>query len=325
MTKAIRIHANGGPEVLTYEDFDPGHPGPGQIRIRQTAIGLNFIDVYFRTGLYPAPGGLPLIPGGEGAGTVVELGEGVTGLSVGDRVAYTLPTGAYAQERLLPADRVVKVPASVSDEQAAAAMLKGLTVEYLLRRTYPVKPGETVLFHAAAGGVGLMFGQWAKHLGANVIGTAGSPEKVELAKAHGFDHVIDYSREDFAARVKEITGGALCDVVYDSVGKDTFAGSIDCLKPRGMFVSFGQSSGPIPPFSINLLQQKGSLYATRPTLFTYIAKREDLEEGAAALFDVIGKGIVKVAINQRYPLAEAGRAHADLEARRTTGVSLLIP
>lgn len=325
MTKAIRIHANGGPEVLTYEDFDPGHPGPGQIRIRQTAIGLNFIDVYFRTGLYPAPGGLPLIPGGEGAGTVVELGEGVTGLSVGDRVAYTLPTGAYAQERLLPADRVVKIPASVSDEQAAAAMLKGLTVEYLLRRTYPVKPGETVLFHAAAGGVGLMFGQWAKHLGANVIGTAGSPEKVELAKAHGFDHVIDYSREDFAARVKEITGGALCDVVYDSVGKDTFAGSIDCLKPRGMFVSFGQSSGPIPPFSINLLQQKGSLYATRPTLFTYIAKREDLEEGAAALFDVIGKGIVKVAINQRYPLAEAGRAHADLEARRTTGVSLLIP
>jgi NADPH2:quinone reductase len=325
MTKAIRIHANGGPEVLTYEDFDPGHPGPGQIRIRQTAIGLNFIDVYFRTGLYPAPGGLPLIPGGEGAGTVVELGEGVTGLSVGDRVAYTLPTGAYAQERLLPADRVVKVPASVSDEQAAAAMLKGLTVEYLLRRTYPVKPGETVLFHAAAGGVGLMFGQWAKHLGAKVIGTAGSPEKVELAKAHGFDHVIDYSREDFAARVKEITGGALCDVVYDSVGKDTFAGSIDCLKPRGMFVSFGQSSGPIPPFSINLLQQKGSLYATRPTLFTYIAKREDLEEGAAALFDVIGKGIVKVAINQRYPLAEAGRAHADLEARRTTGVSLLIP
>jgi NADPH2:quinone reductase len=325
MTKAIRIHANGGPEVLTYEDFDPGHPGPGQIRIRQTAIGLNFIDVYFRTGLYPAPGGLPLIPGGEGAGTVVELGEGVTGLSVGDRVAYTLPTGAYAQERLLPADRVVKIPASVSDEQAAAAMLKGLTVEYLLRRTYPVKPGETVLFHAAAGGVGLMFGQWAKHLGAKVIGTAGSPEKVELAKAHGFDHVIDYSREDFAARVKEITGGALCDVVYDSVGKDTFAGSIDCLKPRGMFVSFGQSSGPIPPFSINLLQQKGSLYATRPTLFTYIAKREDLEEGAAALFDVIGKGIVKVAINQRYPLAEAGRAHADLEARRTTGVSLLIP
>jgi len=325
MTKAIRIHANGGPEVLTYEDFDPGHPGPGQIRIRQTAIGLNFIDVYFRTGLYPAPGGLPLIPGGEGAGTVVELGEGVTGLSVGDRVAYTLPTGAYAQERLLPADRVVKIPASVSDEQAAAAMLKGLTVEYLLRRTYPVKPGETVLFHAAAGGVGLMFGQWAKHLGVKVIGTAGSPEKVELAKAHGFDHVIDYSREDFAARVKEITGGALCDVVYDSVGKDTFAGSIDCLKPRGMFVSFGQSSGPIPPFSINLLQQKGSLYATRPTLFTYIAKREDLEEGAAALFDVIGKGIVKVAINQRYPLAEAGRAHADLEARRTTGVSLLIP
>lgn len=325
MTKAIRIHANGGPEVLTYEDVDPGRPGPGQVRIRQTAIGLNFIDVYFRSGLYPAPGGFPLIPGGEGAGTVVELGEGVAGLAIGDRVAYTLPTGAYAQERLVPADRLVRVPASVSDEQAAAAMLKGLTVEYLLRRTYPVKPGETVLYHAAAGGVGLLFGQWAKHLGVTVIGTAGSPEKVELARAHGFDHVIDYSNEDFAARVKEITGGALCDAVYDSVGKDTFEGSLNCLKPRGMFVSFGQSSGPIPPFSINLLQQKGSLYATRPTLFTYIARRSDLEDGAAALFDVIGSGVVKVAINQRYPLAEAGRAHADLEARRTTGVSLLIP
>jgi NADPH2:quinone reductase len=293
--------------------------------MRQTAIGLNFIDVYFRSGLYPPPKGFPLVPGGEGAGVVLKVGQGVTDVKPGDRVAYTIATGAYATERLMPADRLVKIPDGVSDEQAAATMLKGLTVEYLLRRTYAVKPGETVLYHAAAGGVGLLFGQWAKHLGATVIGTAGSPDKVELARAHGFDHVIDYSREDFAARVKEITNGAMCDVVYDSVGKDTFDGSLDCLKPRGMFVSFGQSSGEIPPFSINLLQRKGSLYASRPTLFTYIAKRAELEAAAAALFDVIARGIVKVVINQRYPLAEAGRAHADLEARRTTGISLLIP
>jgi NADPH2:quinone reductase len=325
LSKAIRIHASGGPEVLTYEEVDAGTPGPGEVLMRQTAIGLNFIDVYFRSGLYPPPKGFPLVPGGEGAGVVLKVGQGVTDVKPGDRVAYTIATGAYATERLMPADRLVKIPDGVSDEQAAATMLKGLTVEYLLRRTYAVKPGETVLYHAAAGGVGLLFGQWAKHLGATVIGTAGSPDKVELARAHGFDHVIDYSREDFAARVKEITNGAMCDVVYDSVGKDTFDGSLDCLKPRGMFVSFGQSSGEIPPFSINLLQRKGSLYASRPTLFTYIAKRAELEAAAAALFDVIARGIVKVVINQRYPLAEAGRAHADLEARRTTGISLLIP
>ena len=325
MAKAIRISTHGGPEVLVLEDVDVAAPGAGEARIRHTAIGVNFIDVYFRTGLYPAPAGLPLTPGHEAAGVVDEVGSGVDGLKVGDRVAYASAIGAYTTERTLKADQLVKIPDGVSDEEAAGMMLKGMTAEYLLRRSFEVKPGHTVLYHAAAGGVGLIFGQWAKHLGATVIGTAGSPDKVELAKAHGFDHVIDYSREDFAARVKEITDGRLCDVVYDSVGKDTFPGSLDCLRPRGMFVAFGQSSGPIPPFSINLLQQKGSLYATRPTLFTYIARRADLEEASAALFDVIAKGIVKVAINQRYQLAEAARAHADLEARRTTGVSALIP
>lgn len=325
MAKAIRVHSNGGPEVLSFEEVTPGNPGPGEVLIRQTAIGLNFIDVYFRAGLYPPPGGFPLIPGGEGAGTVLEVGEGVRSVKPGDRVAYTIQTGAYATERLMPADRLVLIPDGVSDEQAAAVMLKGLTVEYLLRRTYKVKPGDTVLFHAAAGGVGLLFGQWARHLGATLIGTAGSDDKLALAGQHGYDHLINYRTEDFAARVKEITGGAKCDVVYDSVGKDTFEGSLDCLKPFGMLVSFGQSSGEVPPFSINLLQRKGSLYATRPTLFNYIARREDLEAASAALFDVIARGIVKVVVNQRYPLAEAARAQADLEARRTTGLTLLIP
>ncbi|MBX3570265.1 MAG: quinone oxidoreductase [Rhizobiaceae bacterium] len=325
MAKAIRVHSNGGPEVLSFEDVAPGNPGPGEVLIRQTAIGLNFIDVYFRAGLYPPPGGFPLVPGGEGAGAVLKVGEGVRSVKPGDRVAYTIPTGAYATERLMPADRLVLIPDGVSDEQAAAVMLKGLTVEYLLRRTYKVKPGDTVLFHAAAGGVGLLFGQWAKHLGATLIGTAGSDDKLALAGEHGYDHLINYRTEDFAARVKEITGGAKCDVVYDSVGKDTFEGSLECLKPFGMFVSFGQSSGEVPPFSINLLQRKGSLYATRPTLFNYIARREDLEAASAALFDVIARGIVKVVVNQRYPLAEAARAQADLEARKTTGLTLLIP
>ncbi|MDQ6432895.1 quinone oxidoreductase [Mesorhizobium sp. LHD-90] len=325
MSKAVRIHAHGGPEVLTYEEADPGKPGPGQVLVRQTAIGLNFIDVYFRTGLYPAPNGLPLTPGGEAAGTVKEVGEGVDWLKPGDRVAYTTPLGAYAEERVIAADRLVRVPDGVSDDEAAAAMLKGLTAEYLLRRTFAVKRGDTILFHAAAGGVGLIAGQWAKHLGATVIGTAGSADKVALAKKHGYDHVIDYRDSDFVAAVKDITGGKLCDVVYDSVGKDTFPGSLDCLKPRGMFVSFGQSSGPIPPFAMSLLSQKGSLYATRPTLFTYIAKREELEAAAAALFGVIADGTVKIVVNQRHKLADAGRAHADLEARRTTGTTVLIP
>ena len=325
MSKAIRIHAHGGPEVLTYEDADPGRPGPGQVLVRNAAIGLNFIDVYYRTGLYPPPNGFPLIPGGEAAGTVAALGEGVDGLKIGDRVAYTTPLGAYAEERVIAADRVVKVPDGVSDEQAAASMLKGLTAEYLLRRTFVVKPGDTILFHAAAGGVGLIAGQWAKHLGATVIGTAGSADKVALARQHGYDHVIDYRDSDFVAAVKDITGGKLCDVVYDSVGKDTFPGSLDCLKPRGMFVSFGQSSGPIPPFAMSILSQKGSLYATRPTLFTYIAKRAELEEAAAALFGVIADGTVKIVVNQRHKLADAARAHTDLEARRTTGTTVLIP
>ncbi len=325
MTKAIQIHEHGGPDVLRLGDVDAGRPGAGQALVRHTAIGLNFLDTYFRSGLYPAPAGLPLIPGGEAAGVVVEVGEGVDWLKDGDRVAYTTPTGAYCEMRVIAADKLVKVPDGVSDEQAAASMLKGLTVEYLLRRTVTVKAGDTVLYHAAAGGVGLIFGQWAKHLGATVIGTAGSADKVELARAHGFDHMINYRDTDFAASVKEITGGRLCDVVYDSVGNDTFPASLDCIRPLGMFVSFGQSSGPIPPFNIGLLAQKGSLFATRPTLFTYIAKRGDLVASAAALFDVIVSGAVKIRINQRYPLAEAGRAHADLEARRTTGTTILIP
>lgn len=325
MSKAMKIHANGGPEVLSYEDNDPGKPGPGQALIRHKAIGLNFLDVYYRSGLYPAPAGLPLIPGGEAAGIVVETGEQVDGLKAGDRVAYTAPIGAYCEERVIAADKLVKIPDGISDEQAAAMMLKGMTAEYLIRRTFPVKPGDTILYHAAAGGVGLILGQWAKHLGATVIGTAGSAEKIALAKKHGFDHVINYRDTDFVAAVRDITGGRLCDVVYDSVGKDTFAGSLDCLRPRGMFVSFGQSSGAIPPFNLALLSQKGSLFATRPTLFSYNAKREDLEASAKALFDVVSSGAVRISINQRYALKDAAVAHTDLESRRTTGTSILLP
>ena len=325
MPKAIKIHTHGGPEVLTYGDYDPGEPGSGQVLVRHTAVGLNFIDVYFRTGLYPPPGGLPLIPGGEAAGVVVRTGEGVDWLKPGDRVAYVDRVGAYAEERVIAGERLVKIPDSVSDEQAAASMLKGMTAHYLLHRTFKVKPGDTILGHAAAGGVGLILGQWAKHIGATVIGTAGSPEKVELAKAHGYDHVINYRESDFVPAVDEITGGRKCDVVYDSVGNDTFPGSLDCLRPLGMFVSFGQSSGSIPPFNLALLSQKGSLFATRPTLFAYIARREDLEASAEALFEAIASGVVKIEINQRYALKDAAKAHADLEARKTTGASVLIP
>ncbi|MER9652172.1 quinone oxidoreductase [Mesorhizobium sp. M0152] len=325
MSKAIRIHAHGGPEVLTYEDADPGQPGSGQILIRHSAIGLNFIDVYHRSGLYPPPGGFPLVPGGEAAGVVLEVGQGIDWLKPGDRIAYAVTTGAYAQERVIDASRVVKVPDGISDEQAAAMMLKGTTAEYLLRRTFKVKAGDTILFHAAAGGVGLILGQWAKHLGATVIGTASSSDKIELAKAHGFDHVINYREQDFVAGVAAITGGKKCDVVYDSVGNDTFPASLDCLKPLGMFVSFGQSSGPIPPFSMSLLAQKGSLFATRPTLFVYNAKREDLEASAAALFEVVLSGAVEIKINQRYALKDVGKAHSDLEGRRTTGTTILVP
>ncbi|WP_394891580.1 quinone oxidoreductase family protein [Mesorhizobium sp. AaZ16] len=325
MSKAIKIQANGGPEVMAYGENDPGRAGPGQVLVRHTAIGLNFLDVYYRSGLYPAPAGFPLIPGNEAAGVVLETAEGVEGLKKGDRVAYAGPLGAYCDERVIAASVLVKVPEGLSDEQAAAMMLKGMTAEYLLRRTFPVKPGDTILYHAAAGGVGLILGQWAKHLGATVIGTASSAEKIALAKAHGFDHVINYRETDFVGAVKEITGGKLCDVVYDSVGKDTFPRSLDCLRPRGLFVSFGQSSGPIPPFNLALLSQKGSLYATRPTIFLYNAKREDLVASAKALFDVVASGAVRIEINQRYPLRDAAKAHADLEARKTTGTSILLP
>ncbi|ESY80772.1 quinone oxidoreductase [Mesorhizobium sp. LNHC221B00] len=325
MSKAIRIHAHGGPEVLTYEDADPGQPGSGQILVKHTAIGLNFIDVYHRSGLYPPPGGFPLIAGSEAAGVVLEVGQDVDWLKPGDRIAYAVTTGAYAEERVIDASRVVKVPDGISDEQAAAMMLKGMTAEYLLRRTFKVKAGDTILFHAAAGGVGLILGQWAKHLGATVIGTASSTDKIELARAHGFDHVINYKEQDFVAGVAAITGGRKCDVVYDSVGNDTFPASLDCLRPLGMFVSFGQSSGPIPPFSMSLLAQKGSLFATRPTLFVYNAKREDLDASAAALFEVVLSGAVEIKINQRYALKDAGKAHSDLEGRRTTGTTILVP
>ncbi|MBL8583324.1 MAG: quinone oxidoreductase [Rhizobiaceae bacterium] len=325
MSKAIRIHATGGPEVLKYEDVEVGAPGPGQVLVRHTAIGLNFIDAYFRSGLYQAPSGLPLIPGHEAAGVVVAVGPDVAWPKPGDRVAYNGVIGAYSSERLIAADKLVAIPAGIADEQAAAMMLKGMTAEFLLLRTFKVKPGDTVLFHAAAGGVGTIFGQWAKHLGATVIGTASSAEKIALAKAQGFDHVINYREKNFVAEVREITGGAMCDVVYDSVGKDTFPGSLDCLKPLGMFVSFGQSSGPIPPFSISILAQKGSLFATRPTLFSYIARREQLEASAKALFDVVASGTVKIEVNQKYALADAAQAHADLEARKTTGSTVLIP
>lgn len=325
MSKAIRIHAHGGPEALLYEDSEPGKPAKGQVRVKHTAIGLNFIDVYYRTGLYPAPDGLPLIPGSEAAGVVTEVGEGVDWLKPGDRIAYAVKVGAYCQERVIEADQVVKVPDGVSDEQAAAMMLKGMTAEYLLLRTFRVKRGDTILYHAAAGGVGLILGQWASHLGATVIGTAGSPDKAALARAHGFHHVIDYRTQDFVSEVAKLTGGKKCDVVYDSVGNDTFPGSLDCLRPLGTFVSFGQSSGPIPPFSINLLAQKGSLFATRPSLFSYNAKRSDLEASAKALFEVVLSGAVQIKINQRYALKDAAQAHADLEGRKTTGTTILLP
>ncbi|PTM98942.1 quinone oxidoreductase family protein [Mycoplana dimorpha] len=323
MTQAIVVRSLGGPEVLKLEEVELSPPGPGEVRIKQAAIGLNFIDVYFRTGLYKADP--PFIPGKEGAGTVTELGEGVTDFAVGDRVAYATADGAYAAERNVAIRHLVKVPDEISLETAAAMMLKGMTAQYLLLQTYPVKPGTVMLFHAAAGGVGLIAGQWAKALGATVIGTAGSQEKVELALAHGYDHVIDYTREDFVERVLELTGGNKCDVVYDSVGKDTFPKSLDCLKPRGLWVSFGNSSGPVDAFSVGLLAQKGSLYATRPTLFHYIATRAELDACANSLFDVVRNNKVRININQTYPLAEAGRAQADLEARKTSGTTLLIP
>jgi NADPH2:quinone reductase len=319
----IRVHQVGGPEVMRYEEVEVGAPGPGQVRLRQTAVGLNFIDVYFRTGLYPPPA-LPFTPGLEGAGVVEAVGPGVTDLAVGQRVAYAAPPiGAYAERRLHQADRLVALPDGISDEQAAAMMLKGMTACYLLRRTFRVERGQTILFHAAAGGVGLIACQWAKHLGATVIGTVGSEAKAELARRHGCDHPIRYDREDLVARVREITGGKGVPVVYDSVGQSTFERSLDCLAPRGMLVSFGQSSGKIPPVDLGILSQKGSLYVTRPTLMTYTAARSDLVAIAKDLFDVVQSGAVRIEVNQRFALRDAAEAHRALEGRETTGSTIL--
>ncbi len=324
MTKAVRFHKTGGPEVLVYEDIDVGAPGEGQAKVRNTAVGLNFIDTYHRSGLYPLP--LPSGIGLEAAGVVEAVGAGVDYLKPGDRVAYCGgPPGAYSEVRLIPADRLVPLPDGISDRQAAAMMLKGLTAHYLIRRTYPVKAGQTVLFHAAAGGVGLIAGQWLKALGATTIGTVGSDEKAALAKAHGYDHTIVYTRENFVERVKEITAGAKLPVVYDSVGKDTFMGSLDCLQPLGMLAVFGNGSGPVPAFDLGLLAQKGSLYVTRPTLQSYVARRSDLLAASQELFDVVMSGKVKIEINQTFALKDAQDAHRQLEARKTTGSTVLLP
>ena len=324
MSKAIRIHETGGPEVLLWEDVEIGEPGPGEIAIEHGAVGLNYIDTYHRSGLYPLD--LPSGLGMEAAGVVTAVGEGVTDLRAGDRVAYASgPLGACAESRCMPADRVVALPDGIDDRTAAAAMLKGLTAQYLLRRTYRVQAGETILFHAAAGGVGLIACQWAKRLGATVIGTVGSEVKAEIARAHGCDHVIDYRQEDVAERVREITDGAGVPVVYDGVGKDTWTASLDSLARFGMMVSFGNASGAAPPVAPIELSTKGSLYLTRPTLLDYAAAHEDLVAGAEELFGVISDGSVRIEIDQTYPLANAADAHRDLEARKTTGSSVLLP
>ena len=325
MTKAIIIHENGGPEVLRWEDYDPGKPDKGEALVRHEAIGLNFIDVYHRTGLYPLPG-LPAVIGSEGAGIVEEIGEGVTEFAVGDRVVYAGgPPGAYADVRRIPAQRLVKLPEGITAQQGAAMMLQGLTAWYLLRRCYKLKAGEIVLIQAAAGGVGLIACQWAKHLGATVLGTVGSPEKAALAKTHGCQHAILYNQEDFVEKVKEFTAGKGVDVVFDAVGQATFMKSLDCLRPMGWMVSFGQSSGKVPPFDIGTLTAKGSLYLTRPSLANYTAKREDLLAGAHDLFGVVEQDAVKIEVCQTYPLSETAQAHKDLEARKTTGSTILSP
>ncbi|WP_445487918.1 quinone oxidoreductase family protein [Rhodopseudomonas sp. RCAM05734] len=324
MTKAVRVHKVGGPEALVYEAVDVAAPGPGEVRIRQHAIGVNFIDVYFRTGLYKAPQ-LPFIAGNEASGEVVEVGPGVTGFHPGDRVAYYSALGSYATDRVFAADRLVKLPDRITYEQGAVLMLKGLTVWYLLHKTFKVEPHHRVLIHAAAGGIGLLACQWAKAMGAHVIGTVGSKEKGELALANGCDHVIYYNEENFVDRVKQISRNELCDVVYDGVGKTTFPGSLSCIKPRGMWVSFGNASGPVPPFSIAELNNHGSLFATRPKLNDYVAKRSDLLEGADTLFSAVIDGKLHVPINHAYALKDAAKAHIDLEARNTTGASILKP
>jgi NADPH2:quinone reductase len=325
MPKAIRIYETGGPDVMRWEAYDPGQPSTGDALVQHEAVGLNFIDVYHRNGTYPLPT-LPAILGMEGAGIVTAVGEGVTEVAVGDRVAYAgLPPGAYAEARLIPAHRLVKVPDAISTRQAAAMMLQGMTARYLLRGCYRVKAGDTILIHAAGGGVGLIACQWAHHLGATVIGTVGSEEKAELARSHRCHHTILYKQEDFAERTREITGGRGVDVVYDSVGQATFMKSLDCLRPMGMMVSFGQSSGLVPPFDTGLLGAKGSLFLTRPSLMTYTAERDALLEHAQDLFEVVESGAVKIEIQQTYPLSEASRAHQDLEARKTSGSSILLP
>lgn len=321
MSHAIRVHQVGGPEVLRWEKVEVGQPGRGQVRLRQEAAGLNFIDVYHRNGLYPQP--LPFTPGTEGAGVVEAVGDDVDKLKPGDRVAYAGPIGGYAELRLIGADRLVKLPDSISSEQAAGMMLQGITAQMLLRSVFPVAKGDTILIHAAAGGVGLIMCQWAKSLGATVIGTVGTEEKAELAREHGCDHPIVYSRQNFVAEVNRITGGEKLPVVYDSVGRDTFTRSLDCLKPRGLMVSFGQSSGAVEPFSPNILAQKGSLYLTRPTMFTYTTTREQLEQSASELFDIVASGKVKIEVQQRFPLKQAAEAHRELQARRTTGSTIL--
>jgi NADPH2:quinone reductase len=315
MVAAVRVHKHGGPEVLTLDDIEVPAPGQGQVKIKQYACGVNFIDTYFRVGMYPSPVGMPFVSGNEGAGQVIAVGPGVTDLKVGDRVAYVVPLGGYAAERLLPAERAVKLPDNITYEQAAAMMLKGMTVQYLLNRTFKV----------GKGGVGLIACQWANHLGATVIGTVGSKEKAELAKKNGAHHTILYRDEDFVAKVKEITSGKLCDVVYDGIGKDTFPASLDCIRPLGMFVSFGSASGAIEAFNINLLQMKGSLFATRPTLNHYAAKREDLVATAKDLFEKVGSGAVKIPASHKYALKDAAQAHKDLEGRKTTGSVVLVP
>lgn len=325
MTHAIRIEQNGGPEVLQWVDVDVGKPGPGQLRLKQTAIGVNFIDVYFRAGLYQPPGGLPFVPGSEAAGVVEAVGEGVSGFVEGDRAVYQGPLGSYAECRLVPANRCIRLPEDIDDRTGAAVFLKGVTVHSLLFRTFPVTKDSVILWHAASGGVGVIASQWASALGVTVIGTVGSAEKAELARKNGVTHVINYREEDFVARVKEITGGEGVDAAYDSVGKDTFPGSLDCLKPLGMWVSFGNASGPPPEFPILLLQQKGSLFATRPTILHYLAKRSDYEAAAHGLFDVLRAKKVKVEIGQEFALKDASDAHRALESRKTIGSTILVP
>jgi NADPH2:quinone reductase len=323
MAKAVRYHKQGGPEVLQVDDVPVGDPGQGQVRIRHTAIGVNYVDTYQRSGLYPMQ--LPQVAGNEAAGVVEVVGAGVTDLKAGDRVAYTGLPGSYCEARVVPADRMVKLPQGISDEQAASMMLKGLTVHYLIHTTYPVKKGETVLWHAAAGGVGLIACQWLKALGVTTIATAGSDAKTALAKAHGAEHVINYSTENFVERVKAITGGKGVPVVYDGVGKATWEGTLDCLRPRGLIVSFGNASGPVAPVNLGILSAKGSLYVTRPTLATHIASRADLVARSNDLFEVVSSGKVKIETTARYKLADAQQAHRDLEGRKTTGSVILVP